>query len=366
MTPDAIDPRVKQAAGDEALETAHQAAPIFALHVVTKRFGGIVAVDEVDFDLEPGEVHALVGENGAGKSTLMKIVVGLYAPDEGSVEVDGEKIGFSSPRDAESAGIYIIPQELDLFPELTVAENLYVGRHRPRSRWGGIDWGEMQSEARRRLESLGVNIDVTKTVKELSVANRQIVLIARALMGEARAVVMDEPTSSLTDREVGRLFEIIADLKSRGVGIVYISHRLGEVFAISDRITVMRDGQHIETAPVADLTPDDLIRHMVGRELKDLFSRTHSEIGEPALEIRGLTRAGEFADIDLTVRHGEVVGIAGLIGAGRTELAQAVFGIRSIDRGEVLVDGKRRSIGSPRRAMNAGIFYVPEERHRRV
>jgi rhamnose transport system ATP-binding protein len=362
VTPDALDPRVEQAEGDEEVEMARAAAPIFALHNVTKRFGGIVAVDGVDFDVSPGEVHALVGENGAGKSTMMKLVVGLYGPDEGVVMVDGEEVEFASPREAEAAGIYIIPQELDLFPELTVAENLYVGRRRPRTRWGGIDWNQMQREARRRFESLGAKIDVTKAVKELSVANRQIALIARALMGEARAVVMDEPTSSLTDREVERLFEIIADLKSRGVAIAYISHRLGEVFAISDRITVMRDGHHITTAPASALTPDDLIRHMVGRELTDLFSRTHSETTEPALELKGLTRAGEFADIDLVVRHGEVVGIAGLIGAGRTELAQAVFGIRPVDRGEVLVDGKTRSIGSPRRAMDNGIFYVPEER----
>jgi rhamnose transport system ATP-binding protein len=336
--------------------------PIFALESVSKHFGGITAVDGVDYELFPGEVHALVGENGAGKSTLMKMVVGYYRADEGIVKVHGEPVTFHSTHDAEAAGIYIIPQELDLFPELTVAENLYVGRARPRTRWGGLDWDTMQQEARARFESVGINVDVSETVKNISVANRQIVLIARALMGEARAVVMDEPTSSLTDREVERLMEIIADLTSRGVGVVYISHRLGEVFAIADRITVMRDGRHIVTAPAAELDSDQLIRHMVGRKLTEMFSRIHTERGKPALELKGFTRHGEFSDVDLVVRHGEVVGLAGLIGAGRTELAQAIFGTRRIDRGDIMIDGERVIITSARSAMEHGVFYVPEER----
>ncbi len=205
-------------------------APVFRLRDVTKRFGGVVAVQDVDFELLPGEVHALVGENGAGKSTLMKIVDGLYEPDEGVLEVGGEPADFSSPRDAEAAGIAMIPQELDLFPELSVAENLFVGRKRPRTGWGGLDWGAMREEARRRLDALGVKIDVTAPVKRLSAANGQIVAIARALVGEARAVIMDEPTSALTEREAERLFRIIGDLTADGVGVVYISHRLEEVF----------------------------------------------------------------------------------------------------------------------------------------
>src|ERR671914_2822001 len=220
---------------------ATEETAVFRLLGVAKHFGGVTAVEDVDFDLRPGEVHALVGENGAGKSTLMKMVHGLYPPDEGTLEVGGEVVEFSSPRDAEAAGIAMIPQELDLFPELSVTENLFVGRHRPRTRWGTLDRAAMRAAARERLRSLGVDLDVTTTVKGLSAANQQIVAIARALVGEARAVVMDEPTASLTEREVQQLFRIISDLTSDGVGVVYISHRLEEIFLISDRITVLRD-----------------------------------------------------------------------------------------------------------------------------
>ena len=336
--------------------------PLFLLTGVTKRFGGVVAVQDVDFDLRPGEVHALVGENGAGKSTLMKIVDGLYEPDEGSLEVNGHSATFSSPRDAEAAGIAMIPQELDLFPELSVAENLFVGRKRPRTRWGGLDWTAMQDEARRRLDALGVKLDVTAPVKRLSAANGQIVAIARALVGDARAVVMDEPTSSLTDRETRQLFRIIKDLTSGDVGVVYISHRLEEIFEIAERITVLRDGRLITTAPASELDAEELVRLMVGRPLNELFSRHPHDPGEVALEVRGLTRAGEFEGVDLTLRRGEIVGLAGLVGAGRTELAQAIFGIRPPEDGEILVDGEEARINSPQAAMERGIFYVPEER----
>jgi rhamnose transport system ATP-binding protein len=339
-----------------------EAATVFRLEDVTKRFGGVVAVEGVSFDLSPGEVHALVGENGAGKSTLMKIVDGLYGPDEGTLEVGGEAASFSSPRDAEAAGIAMIPQELDLFPELSVAENLFVGRKRPRTRWGGLDWEAMQDEARRRLDALGVSLDATSTVKRLSVANQQIVAIARALVGEARAVIMDEPTSSLTAREARQLFGIIEDLTAAGVGVVYISHRLDEIFEISDRITVLRDGHHIKTAPASELDPEELVRLMVGRPLNELFTRSESSPGEVALEVRGLTRGGDFEDVHLTLRRGEILGLAGLVGAGRTELAQSIFGIRPPDSGEILVDGEGARIRSPRAAMERGIFYVPEER----
>ncbi|MBA2533485.1 MAG: sugar ABC transporter ATP-binding protein, partial [Rubrobacter sp.] len=236
-----------------------EAVPVFELDGVTKRFGGVVAVEDVAFDLRPGEVHALVGENGAGKSTLMKIVDGLYGPDEGVLEVGGEVASFSSPRDAEAAGIAMIPQELDLFPELTVAENLFVGRKRPRTGWGGLDWEAMRDEAHKRLTALGVDLDPTSAVKRLSAAEQQIVAIARALVGEARAVIMDEPTSSLTEREARQLFGIIGDLTAEDVGVVYISHRLEEIFEISDRITVLRDGHHIKTAPASELDAEELV-----------------------------------------------------------------------------------------------------------
>jgi len=342
--------------------TVAEAPAIFRLRNVTKHFGGVTAVEDVDFDLRPGEVHALVGENGAGKSTLMKMVHGLYPPDEGTLEVGGEAVEFSSPRDAEVAGIAMIPQELDLFPELSVTENLFVGRHRPRTRWGTLDRTAMRSEARERLRSLGVDLDVTSTVKRLSAANQQIVAIARALVGEAKAVVMDEPTASLTEREVQQLFRIISELTSSGVGVVYISHRLDEIFAISDRITVLRDGHHITTALAEELDAEELVRLMVGRPLNELFTRSPRSSGEVALEVRGLSRAGEFEDVDLAVRRGEIVGLSGLVGAGRSEVAQCIFGIHPPEAGEIRVDGEDVRIHSPQAAMERGIFYVPEER----
>src|ERR687893_2284996 len=342
--------------------TVADAPAIFRLRNVTKHFGGVTAVEDVDFDLRTGEVHALVGENGAGKSTLMKMVHGLYAPNEGTLEVGGEAVEFSSPRDAEAAGIAMIPQELDLFPELSVTENLFVGRHRPRTRWGTLDRASMRAAARERLRSLGVDLDVTTTVKRLSAANQQIVAIARALVGEARAVVMDEPTASLTEREVQQLFRIISDLTSGGVGVVYISHRLDEIFTLSDRITVLRDGHHITTAPAYELDAEELVRLMVGRPLNELFTRSPHSPGEVALEVRGLSRAGEFEDIDLVVRRGEIVGLSGLVGAGRSEVAQCIFGIRSPESGGIQIDGEYVQVRSPQAAMEQGIFYVPEER----
>jgi rhamnose transport system ATP-binding protein len=347
---------------EETRAAATEAAPVFRLDGVTKRFGGVVAVEDVAFDLRPGEVHALVGENGAGKSTLMKIVDGLYGPDEGTLEVGGEAASFSSPRDVEASGIAMIPQELDLFPELSVAENLFVGRRRPRTGWGGLDWEAMRGEARKRLEALGVKLDVTSAVKRLSVAEQQIVAIARALVGEARAVIMDEPTSSLTEREVRQLFGIIEDLAADDVGVVYISHRLDEIFEISDRITVLRDGHHIKTAPASELDAEELVRLMVGRPLHELFTRSESSPGETMLEVLGLSRDGEFEGIDFALRRGEIVGLAGLVGAGRTELAQSIFGIRRPDSGEISVEGEEVRIHSPQAAMEKGIFYVPEER----
>ena len=339
-----------------------ETTPVFRLSNATKRFGGVTAVEGVTFDLRPGEVHALMGENGAGKSTLMKIVHGLYPPDEGALEIDSEVVEFSTPRDAEEAGIAMIPQELDLFPELTIAENLFVGRRRPRTRWGTLDQNAMRAEARQRLRSLGVELDVTASLKRLSAANQQIVAIARALVGEAKAVVMDEPTASLTEREVQQLFKIISELTSSGVGVVYISHRMDEIFKISDRVTVLRDGRHISTAPASELDAEELVRLMVGRPLNELFTRTPHDPEEIALEVRGLSRSGEFGDVDFVLRRGEILGLAGLVGAGRSELAQTIFGIRVPEAGEVRIGGEEVSIRSPHAAMERGIFYVPEER----
>lgn len=337
-------------------------ASIFRLVDVSKHFGGTAAVDHVDFDLRPGEVHALVGENGAGKSTLMRLAVGLQQPDAGRLEVDGRATEFSSTRDAEAAGIAIIPQELDLFAELSVAENLFVGRSRPRSRWGGLDRQAMEGEARRQLDRLGIPLDVTLAVRHLSAANRQIVAIARALVADARAVVMDEPTAALSEREAERLFKVIRDLTTHDVGVVYISHRLEEVFAVADRITVLRDGRHVATQPAGELNPEELVRLMVGRELSQLYQRSVRKPGDVALEVRGLSDGQRFHDVDLAVRFGEVVGLAGLIGAGRSELAQTIFGLRRVTAGEISLEGTRVSIDSPESALAQGIAYLPEER----
>ena len=347
---------------DRGGATAAQAQPTFKLEGITKRFGGTVALDDVGFDLLPGEVHALVGENGAGKSTLMKIVAGIHEPDEGTFEVDGKETSFSSPREAEEAGIAMIPQELNLFTELSVAENLFVGRDRPRSTWGGLGWNDINAEARSQFESFDADFDVTAPVKQLSTANRQLVAIVRALMGKAKVIIMDEPTASLAGEEARRLFRIIEDLTSNDVGVVYVSHRLEEIFEISDRVTVLRDGEHIQTAPTSEMDSEKLVHSMVGRSLEELFTRSESDPGEVALEVRGLTREGEFEEVDLSIRKGEVVGLAGLVGAGRSEVAQAIFGINPAEEGEILIDGEVVEIGSPTTAMQRGVFYVPEER----
>ncbi len=333
-----------------------------SLSGIRKHFDAVVAVADVGFDVHPGEVHALVGENGAGKSTLMKVAVGFHQPDAGTIDVAGERVTFASIRDAEAAGIAIIPQELDQFLDLTVAENLFVGRRRPRSRWGGIDRETMDEVARATLAKLGVSLDVRSSVRYLSVAQRQIVAIARALVDEARVVIMDEPTAALSEREADRLFRIVQELTSSGVGVVYISHRLEEIFEISDRVTIMRDGEHVATEPTADLDAERLVRLMVGRPMSELYRREAGEAGEVALELEELSLPGAFEEVSLTVRRGEVVGLAGLIGAGRTEVAQAVFGAAPAATGAIRVHGREVRITRPSEAMRLGIAYVPEER----
>jgi ABC-type sugar transport system ATPase subunit len=336
--------------------------PILRLDSVSKTFPGVRALDSVQFDVRPGEVHALLGENGAGKSTLIKIMSGVHEPDGGTVELDGKPVRLGRPQDAQRAGIATIYQELLLFPELTVAENIFAG-HAPRRRWGGIDWSLMRSRAREILASLDIHdLDVDRTVGALSVGNRQRVEIAKALSQNARVLIMDEPTAALTEADVERLFAIVRLLKARGVGIVYISHRLVEVFELADRVTVLRDGRHVGTREVAETREDELITMMVGRALDALFPKTAAEIGPPVLEVRGLSGRPQLRDIDLTLHRGEIVGLAGLVGAGRSELAQALFGIMPPDVGEILLDGRPVRIAGPRDAIRLGIAYVPEDR----
>jgi ABC-type sugar transport system ATPase subunit len=292
----------------------------------------------------------------------MKMLHGFYSPDEGEIVVAGRHVSFNSPREAQAAGIALIPQELDLFPDLSSTENLFVGRTRPRKYGIAFDWRKMRREARAVFQTLGVELDVDAPARTLSSANAQMVEIARALMREAKIILMDEPTAALTSREAERLFAIVDELTARGVGVVYISHRLEEVFRIADRATVMRDGRCVYTGPIAEMTLPQLIHLMVGRPLEKLFHRTARVPGEPALELRGLTRPGAFEDVSCTLQRGEVVGLSGLIGAGRSELAQTIFGLYGASAGEVRVHGHPLLIDRARTAADNGIAYVPEER----
>ena len=329
---------------------------------VGKQFGGIWACRAVDLEIRAGEVHAVMGENGAGKSTLMKMLHGVHLPDEGTVEVAGNAVSLGSPRAAEAAGIAMVPQELDLFPDLSVVENLFVGRARPRTRFGTFDWPAMRREAAAAFKRLDATFDIDAPVRSLSGANAQMVEIARALMHDARIVILDEPTAALTEREAKRLFGIVGELTRRGVAIVYISHRLDEVFEIADRITVLRDGERIHSGRTADLDMARLIQMMVGRPLSKLFHRTAHPKGEALLEVRGLGRTKTFRDISFTLRRGEIVGLSGLIGAGRSEVAQAIFGIAPATEGEIRIDGHAVKVPTSSAAIAHGIVYVPEER----
>jgi rhamnose transport system ATP-binding protein len=339
-----------------------ETSPVLQLTGISKRFGAVQALTDVDLNLFANEVHALVGENGAGKSTLVKILAGIHRPDAGHMKLNGQELVLTGPAAARHLGIAVIHQHPNLFPDLTVAENVFAGRL-PRNRVRGVDWGELSRTAERLFANLGVKQSVSVPVRGLSVADQQLVEIAKALSLDARVLVMDEPTASLSSREVERLFAIIRQLRGRGVAILFVDHRMEEVFEIADRVSVLRDGRHVITAPISDLTPADAIRHMVGRRLETLFPKVKATVGEVALEVRGLARRGVFSDVSFQVRHGEILGLAGLVGAGRTEVARVLFGIDRADAGEVLVAGKRADITSPKDAMRLGIVYVPEDRH---
>ncbi|MFF1610983.1 sugar ABC transporter ATP-binding protein [Amycolatopsis sp. NPDC058278] len=336
-------------------------APLLEVRGVTKSFGAVAAVAGVSFGLHAGEAHALVGENGAGKSTIVKMLAGVHKPDDGTLLLDGEAREFGSPADAKAAGIAVIYQEPTLFPDLSVAENIVMGRH-PRKSLGRIDRAAIRAEAERLFARLGVRIDPARPARGLSIADQQIVEIAKALSADARVLVMDEPTAALTQIEVERLFSVARTLRQEGAAIMFISHRFEEITELCQRVTIMRDGKHVSTDAIEDVTVEEMVKRMVGRDLDALFPKQDVEPGAVVLEVEGLAREGVFRDISFSVRAGEIVAFAGLVGSGRSEVVQAVFGVDERDAGVVKVSGKKLKPHSSRAAMAAGMALVPEDR----
>ena len=336
--------------------------PLVAASLITKSYAGVRALSGVSFDLREGEVHALVGENGAGKSTLIKVMTGAVTPDSGTLSVAGHTLASMSPAASHALGIAAIYQQPALFPHLTVAENIAFAIE-PRRPWRRIDWNRRRRDARDLLMRVDANIDVDRLVDTLSMPEQQLVEIAKAIGSSARVLIMDEPTASLSEREVARLFEVIARLKSEKVGIIYISHRLEEILSIADRVTVLRDGSTVGTHAREGLQRSTLISLMIGRALSAIFPKRRVPVGDVALELRSLTcLSAGVRDVSLDVRSGEIVGVAGLVGSGRTELAQTVFGLTPPDSGEVRVHGRAVDVRSPAAAIEAGIGYLPEDR----
>ncbi len=335
--------------------------PVLEIEGVSKSFGAVRALHDVQLELFAGECHALVGENGAGKSTLVKALAGVHQPDTGTLRLDGEPLVLAGPAEARAAGIAVIYQEPTLFPDLTVAENIFIGRQPVRS-LGRIDRRAMNRQTADLFARLGHHIDPDRPARGLSIADQQMVEIAKALSFDARVLIMDEPTAALSGIEVERLFAVTRSLRDAGATILFISHRFDEVFALCDRVTVFRDGQYVATDLAADLTVDILVRKMVGREVATLFPKQDAEVGDVALAVRGLRRTGVFEDVSFEVRAGEIVALAGLVGAGRSEVVRAVFGVDAYDAGEVLVEGRALPRANPSAAMAAGLALVPEDR----
>ena len=353
-----VTPRVRAAihrhkarAGDSVLEISG----------IRKEFPGVVALDDVQFKLRPGTVHALMGENGAGKSTLMKIIAGIYTPDRGSIKLRGEEVTLTSPLDALEKGIAMIHQELNLMSYMTVAENIWI-RREPKNAIGLIDHGKMSRMTRDLFDRLNIRIDPDVEVGTLSVAARQMIEIAKAVSYESDVLIMDEPTSALTETEVEHLFAIIRDLRAQGIGIVYITHKMNELFEIADEFSVFRDGKYIGTHLSTEVTRDDIIRMMVGRDITEMFPKEIVPIGAEILRVEKLSVAGVFHDISFDVRRGEILGIAGLVGSGRSNVAEALFGVVPATSGKIFLDGAEITISSPVDAMRAGMAFLTEDR----
>ena len=335
--------------------------PILVFDNTTKRFPGVVALSNVSFSVRPGTVHALVGENGAGKSTLIKILTGVHRPSSGSVTYQGRELRFQNPNEALLDGIAAIYQELNLVPTLTVAENIFLG-HPPKTASGTIDWTAMRARARELLDFLEMDIDPGALVRTLGIARKQVVEIAKALATDARVIIMDEPTAAIPKKEIDTVIRIIGSLRDKGVTVIFISHHLEEVFAIADRITVLRDGRVVDTLDKADLDEPKLIRLMVGRDLTEQYPYRPIPPGREILSADHLTVKGKISDVSLTIREGEVVGVSGMVGSGRTELLRALYGLDRKDSGEVRIGGKPVDIRAPRDAIEAGMALLPEER----
>jgi ribose transport system ATP-binding protein len=336
--------------------------PVIEMKGISKSFSGNKVLEQVSFELLPGEIHALMGENGAGKSTLIKILTGIYERDAGQVFVKGKEIHFSNPKEAEKSGIAVIHQELNIIPYLKVYENMFLGKELTFGRLGITRDKEMISKTKEYLNRLGIDIDPNLEAGKLSVGQQQMIEIARAVAANTEVLIMDEPTAALTDREIEALFKVISSLKKQGVGIVYVSHRMEEIFQICDRISVLRDGQFIDVKEVAKTNFDEIVKLMVGRQLGERFPERDSKLGDERFRAEHLTSKGSFENISFSVKQGEIIGVAGLMGAGRTEIMQAIFGYRPLSGGKVFIDGKEVTIKSPYDAIKAGIAFVTEDR----
>ncbi|WP_216654754.1 sugar ABC transporter ATP-binding protein [Pseudogemmobacter hezensis] len=347
----------------QADTSAAGGTPVLRLSGITKSFPGVRALNGVGLELFPGQVTALIGENGAGKSTIVKILTGIYQPDEGVIQVNGRETRFPTAQAAGEAGVTAIHQETVLFDELTVAENIFIG-HAPRGRFGLIDTRRMENEARRLLASIGADLDPRQRLRELGIASKHLVAIARALSIDAQVVIMDEPTAALSHKEIHELYELVEKLKAQGKAILFISHKFDEIFRIADRWTVFRDGQYVGAGLMSEVDEARLVQLMVGREVDQIYPKRHAEIGAPVLTVAGYSHPTEFDDIGFTLHRGEILGFYGLVGAGRSEVMQALFGITRPSKGACRVDGQVMVLRSTAEAVNAGIVYVPEDRGR--
>lgn len=331
------------------------------MHNIHKAFGKNTVLSGVSFDLVTGEVHALMGENGAGKSTLMNLLTGLYSLDQGTIQIDGKETAFKNPKEAEQHGIAFIHQELNIWPDMTVLENLFIGKE-IYTKLGLLDTKKMKVLAQAQLDRLSVNLSLDQEAGSCSVGQKQMIEIAKALMTDAKVIIMDEPTAALTEREIEKLFQVIESLKKEGVSIVYISHRMEEIFAICDRITIMRDGKTVDTKAIPETNFHEVVKKMVGRELTDRYPERTPSTGDIVLEVKQASRKGQFHDINFSVKAGEIVGVAGLMGAGRTEMMRSLFGLDPLDQGEIWVHGKKALIKKPSDAVKLGIGFITEDR----